>query len=240
MKYVFITGVAGSCWGWPVTYLQVASNIIDCSNKKPWRANTNIPCAATHRDNVYAGPYNEIGEMFDQLSLYYKKQHIFDEIDRAYEPTTEHKLRIVNCHWFSYQLDWIAENLPEVDIILNLRNVEMAHNGWLKSGGWNIEYPSYKWYNNTQNLWRQSQIEHKLMQKFVKKHDIKVNSGWNADWFDINWPEVAPFIDKSKFQEKISSTVGQPGAPPIHVGYESLNWAFYKGKKSTSIEIENI
>ena len=151
---------------------------------------------------------------------------------------TEHKLRIVQCHWFSYQLNWIAENLPEVDIILNLRNPEMCYNGWHKSGGWDIEHPSYKWYNNSQQMWRQGRIEHRYMQEFVKKHDLFVKNGWGPDWFDWFWPEIVPYIDKEKFPQKISSAKGHNGAPPIHIGWDSLVWAFYKGKNSTPLVLD--
>jgi hypothetical protein len=167
--------------------------------------------------------------------LFPNKEAIFAEIDRAFDDTDEHKLRFVQCHWFSYQLDWIAENLPEVDILLSLRNVEMSNNSWHKGGGWNIEYPSYKWYNNSQTLWRQGHIEHKLMQQFVKKHKLNVINGWGEDWFDWHWPELAPHIDKSKFPGKISSAVGHNGAEPVHIGWDSLNWALYRGTNSTPI-----
>jgi len=238
MKYVFIVGLPGSCWGWPSTYMKVASNLADTSNEQPWRVNNNQPCLASHETNVFAGPYHEIGEQFDALSLYTSKQAIFDEIDRAYRPTDQHLIRFVQCHWFASQLDWIAENLPEVDILMSLRNPEMCYNAWHASGGWDIEYPSYKWYTDSQNMWRQNQIDHRFLQNFVNKHELTVIPGWSADWFDWHWPEVAPYIDKSKFPGKISSAVAKHGKPAVAIGWNSLNWAFYRGRHSAPIVID--
>lgn len=238
MKYVFIAGLPGSCWGWPTTYMKQASNLADQTCGKPWRINNNRPCLASHEGNVFAGPYHEIGEQFDALDLYPSKEAIFAEIDRAYEPTDQHLIRFVQCHWFASQLDWIAENLPEVDILMTLRNPEMCYNAWHASGGWNIEYPSYKWYVNSQNMWRQNQIDHKHMQNFVNKHKLEVISGWGPDWFDWHWPEVASYIDKSKFPGAISSGVAKHGLEAVKIGWDSLNWALYKGTKTTKIDIK--
>jgi hypothetical protein len=235
MKYVFISGVPGSCWGWPQTYAKLASPLVDNTNNQPWRINNNRPCAATHETSVFAGPYNEIGEGFDQLSLYDSKEQIFAEIDKAFEPTDKHFVRFVQCHWFAYQLDWIAENLPEVDILMSLRNQEMSYQAWHDSGGWDIQYPSYKWYNNSQNMWRQGVIEHKLMKKFVRENNVKVIAGWHEDWFDWHWPEFAPHIDKTQFPGPISAAKGGNGMTGIVTGWDSLCWGLYKGKESTPI-----
>lgn len=238
MKYVFISGVPGSCWGWPQTYAKLASPLVDNSNNQPWRINNNRPCAATHETSVFAGPYNEIGEGFDQLSLYDSKEQIFAEIDKAFEPTDKHLIRFVQCHWFAYQLDWIAENLPEVDILMSLRNQEMSYQAWHDSGGWDIQYPSYKWYNNSQTMWRQGVIEHKLMKKFVRENKINVIAGWHEDWFDWHWPEMAPHIDKSQFPGPISAAKGGNGMTGIVTGWDSLCWGLYKGKQSTPIILD--
>jgi hypothetical protein len=218
--------------------MKVASNLADTSNEQPWRVNNNQPCLASHETNVFAGPYHEIGEQFDALSLYTSKQAIFDEIDRAYRPTDQHLIRFVQCHWFASQLDWIAENLPEVDILMSLRNPEMCYNAWHASGGWDIEYPSYKWYADSQNMWRQNQIDHRFLQNFVNKHELTVIPGWSADWFDWHWPEATPYIDKSKFPGKISSAVAKHGKPAVAIGWDSLNWALYRGRHSAPIVID--
>jgi hypothetical protein len=235
MKYVFISGVAGSCWGWPAYYLAAATNLVDPTGSKPWRINNAKGSLSHHTGLVFAGPYNEIGEQFDALSTYPNKEAIFGEIDQAYDDNDQHQIRFVQCHWFAYQLDWIAENLPEVDIIMSLRNVEMSFNMWHDAGGFNIEYPSYKWYGDDHKLWRQMHIEHKMMRNFAKKHKLKVIPGFDADWFDKQWPEMSPYIDKSKFVSKLGSATSQSGKPGLTIPVESLNWTVYKGRNSTDI-----
>jgi hypothetical protein len=233
MKYVFVTGVPGSAWGWPQLYTQNATTIVDSTDRKPWRVN-NAKDHPTRHLGSYFGPYQERGEFFDHLSIYNNRQAIFDEIDSAFDPTDQHLVRFALCHHFSYQLDWIAENLPEVDILLSLRNVEISWDMWHAAGGWEIDHPSYRWYGDDHRLWRQMNIEHKLMQKFVQKHNLDVQSGFDADWCDRMWPEMAPFVDKSKYGP-LGAAAGQGSNSGLNINTDSLNWALYRGRESTPI-----
>lgn len=236
MKYIFVTGVPGSCWGWPRQYLQRATNLVDNSDCKPWRQNNGHDHATRHIGS-YFGPYQEFGENFDSLSLFPDADAIFKEVDRSFDATKEHLVRFVLCHHFSYQLDWIAENLPQVDILFALRNVEISLDMWYASGGWDIDHPTYRWYGEDHRLRRQAHIEHKLMQKFVSKHKLQVNSGFDANWCDANWPEMAPYVDKTKIV-KLGAAQGQGTNPGLNVKTDSLHWAFYRGKKSTELKVK--
>jgi hypothetical protein len=77
-------------------------------------------------------------------------------------------------------------------------------------------------------------IEHKLMQKFVRERGLEVRAGFDADWFDRNWPEMAPFVDKSKYGP-LGAAQGQQGRPGLNISTDSLMWALYRGKNSTLI-----
>jgi hypothetical protein len=236
MKYVFIVGNVGSVWAWPKNYLQDASSVADKSDRKPWRKNT-YKLSPNRHDGIYFGPYNEHGDFFDHLSLY-SKQAIFDEIDRGYDKTDKNLIRFALCHQFIYQLDWIAENLPEVDIIFSLRNPNSCYRWWHETGGWDCNHPNYQWYQDDAKLWRQSHIEHKLMQKFVREQDLKVTQGWGSDWFDNNWPEVSNAVDKNKYG-LYGAVAGQDGATPLKLNFTNLVWSFYKGKNSTPVPDKN-
>jgi hypothetical protein len=78
-------------------------------------------------------------------------------------------------------------------------------------------------------------IEHKMMRNFAKKHKLKVIPGFDADWFDKQWPEMAPYIDKSKFVSKLGSATSQSGKPGLTIPVESLNWTVYKGRNSSRL-----
>jgi hypothetical protein len=119
------------------------------------------------------------------------------EIESAYNPNDPGKVRIIRCHWFSYQLDWIAENMPWVDILFVLREPEMCFRWWKESGGWDISYPCYKWYSNDEVLKRQILQETRLMHKFINERGLKITDNLQKprEWIKNNMPEVLEHIN---------------------------------------------
>ncbi len=218
IKYVFVTGAPGSKWAGVSKWLTRATNIIDASDHCPWRIDN--PENGSSHSGVFYGPFHECGERFDNLHLL-TKEEIFAEIDRAFLNTdADNCIRFVRCHWFAYQLDWIAENLPEVDIMLVTRPPQICFDWWFEAGGWNIQYPTYKWYGTEENMWRQINVEIRCIAEFSKKHNIIWTEGVNDEtWLTQNWAEMINFIvnDVRGFNERTVSA------------------ALYKGKESVSL-----
>lgn len=197
MKYVFITGVPGSRWGRLEWILRDNTEIVDNSHWMPYLQDT--PKNSTEHFHRFFGPYHQYGEKFDCLHLL-GPEGVIKECERAFDPSAEGKIRFIRSHWFSYQLDWIAENLPEVDILMMMREPQMSLNWWLESGGWNIEYPCYKWYGNTEHMRRQIFIENECMEKFIRKHQLKMthNVKNTPMWVDEHWNNWNDYLPPNK------------------------------------------
>lgn len=219
-KIVFITGVPGSRWG-RLEYIlrNETSNIIDNSCWMPHLQDT--PSNGTEHYHRFFGPYHQYGERFDQLALM-GRDAILQEIDRAFDGDG---IRFVRCHWFAYQLDWIKENLPEVDILMMMREPQMSLNWWLESGGWGIQYPQYHWYGNTSNMRRQIFIENECMEKFIKENNLQMNYNvWDMpDWIDENWPEWKDYLPKNKtYHHKLRKEEDKTLWPVLYRGINSI------------------
>lgn len=189
-----MTGVPGSRWGRVEWILREnTGDIIDRSNWMPHRQD-NMANKTEHYHTFY-GPYHSYGEKFDQLHLM-GRDAFFKEAARPYGKQDGAKVRFVRSHWFSYQLDWIKENLPEVDILFMMREPQQALNWWLDSGGWDIEYPQYHWYANTENMRRQIFIENECMEKFIRENDLEFGHAvWDmAEWIAESWPEWLKYL----------------------------------------------
>lgn len=192
-KYVFVTGVPGSAWGRPEHMITRTTGIVDKSNFHPYLVD-NAENGTNHIHKFY-GPYQQHGERFDALHLM-GPDAVIHEIDRSFDPSDIRPLRFIRCHWFSYQLDWIKENLPQVDIMLVFREAQAAYNWWHKSGGWNITYPNYRWYATSENMWRQINIENEYMLKFMYENKLKMTHSTVEldEWIKLYWPELVQYL----------------------------------------------
>jgi hypothetical protein len=190
-KYIFLVGVPGSRWGRIESMLyQLNSDLIDVSCKSPHQQDH--PEHGTQHIYTFWGPYHEHGDQFDRLDLL-GPQEVMRQIDAAYDDNDPRPYRIVRCHWFSYQLDWIRENMPWIDVLMVFREPEMSYRWWIQSGGWDISYPNYAWYGTDQVLRRQIMVEHKLMMKFAREQGLKQTHhlGKALEWFDNFMPEMS-------------------------------------------------
>ncbi len=218
IKYVFLTGAPGSKWAGISKWLSQSTTIVDSSDNTPWRIDN--PENHSNHAHAFFGPFHECGENFDNLHLL-TKEEIFTEIDRAHlDANADNCIRFCRCHWFSYQLDWITENLPEIDILLVLRPPQICFDWWFEAGGWHIQYPTYKWYGTEEMMWRQINVETRCIAQFTKKHNIQWQKGINTDnWLTRNWPEMINYIKD----------------PPYEIHEPTVSAALYKGKESVSL-----
>ena len=218
IKYVFLTGAPGSKWAGISKWLSQSTTIVDSSDDTPWRIDN--PENHSNHAHAFFGPFHECGENFDNLHLL-TREEIFTEIDKAHlDADADNCIRFCRCHWFSYQLDWITENLPEVDILLVLRPPQICFDWWFEAGGWHIQYPTYKWYGTEEMMWRQINVETRCIAQFTKKHNIQWQKGINTDnWLTRNWPEMINYIKD----------------PPYEIHEPTVSAALYKGKESVSL-----
>jgi len=219
IKYVFVTGPPGSKWAGMSKWLSQSTTIVDSSDASPWRIDN--PKNHSNHAHAFFGPYHECGERFDNLHLL-TKEEIFAEIDRAHlNADADNCIRFCRSHWFAYQLDWIKENLPEIDILLVTRSPQICFDWWFEAGGWHIQYPTYKWYGTEENMWRQINVELRCIAEFSKKNNITWQKGINTEnWLTRNWPEMINYIKD----------------PPYEIDELTVSAALYKGKESVPLQ----
>jgi hypothetical protein len=187
-KIIFFTGPPGSKWS-AAAHLLTFQNIypINTSDYTEDRIYTHDSpdMFTTSHLGAFFGPGNEFGQNFHQLHTM-TKEEIIDEIDRAYEDKSWEKYRLVKCHHFSLQLDWIAETFPNSKIITITRPPQLCFRGWLGAGGFDgITYPDYKTYYETEeNLEKHTWMETGHIFNFIDTHNANLNVVRRKYWFD--------------------------------------------------------
>ena len=197
-QYVLTVGIQGSRWGRVESIIDRALPDL-CDQSSWWEPQMDYPNNLTGHMYSFWGPYNRLGEQFDHLDLIGADQ-FRAQLDHEFDPNDPRPFRFIRCHWFSYQLDWIKENCPEMWILLVFREPNISLRWWHESGSWDITYPNYKWYGTSDVLERQANIENKYMYKFVRDNELKFShSVADIDkWLEHSWPEV--YERKQTFQ----------------------------------------
>ncbi len=224
-KYVFITGAPGSAWGRIEAQIRKSTDVVDSTNFQPYLQD-NIDNSTNHIHKFY-GPYQQHGERFDVMHLM-GPDAVMEEIDKSFDPSDIRPIRFVRCHWFAYQLDWIKEHLPQVDIISVFRESQMSYDWWHQSGGWSITYPNYKWYATSENMMRQIKVENDCILKFMFENKLKMTDNtWDLDkWFQNQWPELESYVKPNMDWPSIKNPAQDYTVWPVR----------YEGKESPTIK----
>lgn len=186
-KIIFFTGAPGSKWS-AVSHILGFNNLCPI-NKSDYREDRfyehpypNPPMA---HQGAYWGPGFGLGENFHNISQL-TKEEILSQIDEAYTDKSWEKYRIVKCHQFANNLEWIKENFPKSKILIVYRTEKYSVTDWQRSG-WNITYPNYvPYYKNDDILAREVIRECQAAKKFIHKYDLKVDVAlpryWRERW----------------------------------------------------------
>lgn len=160
---VFFTGAPGSKWSGSANVLQSIKslnfNITDRSPEREYTHTGPTPLARsiTHT-GVYFGPGHGFGEDFHNIHLL-NPMVVEDTIRNEWKDPSYGKL-LVKSHFFSHNLDYIAETWPENVIIMILRPNTKCEQGWFGAGGWNISYPDYRPYYKDDDTMKAMIAEH--------------------------------------------------------------------------------
>jgi hypothetical protein len=173
-KLIFFTGAPGSKWS-------SISHLITKNTKYPINhSDYNSSRFHLHKNGIahqgaYWGPGNGLGENFHRLYRM-SKDEIVNEIDKAYEDKTWEKYRIIKCHQFSLNLDYIKETFPKSKILMIMRNNRSCYTSWMSSGGFDlIKFPNYDlYYKNPDELMKHICKENEEINNFVVKHDLDI------------------------------------------------------------------
>ena len=189
-KLVFTTGVPGSCWSMisnrfkrTIAGFDRTDEVDDHNYKMPeahsiHRYNIIDPTwkQTTHHGS-YFGPYHKFGHGFDNIPNNYSTESFLKECLAPFSDTRKNK-KLIRSHWFAYNLDWLWDNCKGHQILMIQRDPVMAEEWWYSMGGWDINYPVYKWYENRERMTAQIQIENDSVISFAQKHNI--------EWWDFD------------------------------------------------------
>jgi hypothetical protein len=129
----------------------------------------------------YFGPFNEFGEHYDSIKNNYTVDQFYKECNRPFTDQLK-PYKQIKSHWFCYQLDWLYENCPGHEIILVRKPVDMCYERWHAQGGWNIYYPIYTWYRDSDNMKKCIEKEMQAMSEFADSKKINwttYSQGWS-------------------------------------------------------------
>ena len=176
-KLIFFTGAPGSKWS-AVAHLLALSGLynINTSDYNDNRIYTHPGPQISHL-GAYWGPGFGVGEAFNYIHTL-DKEEIYSAIEAPYEDNNWIQHRIIKCHQFALNLDWIKENFPKSKIIIVLRPDSTCKEQWLFAGGFEgIKYPNYKeYYVNEQVLEEKIAIENAMSRKFIVENNLELHT----------------------------------------------------------------
>lgn len=185
-KLIFLTGAPGCKWS-------ATAHLITFNQKYPINKSDynkerffHHSIANVAHQGAYWGPGNGLGEKFANLSSLSKKE-ILEEIDKPYGDKSWNKYRIIKCHQFSLNLDFIKETFPKSKILIVLRPDKVCYFSWLSAGGFeSISYPNYSlYYKNKELLFDKIVEENQCSRNFIKKHNLNLNIVTERYWKDF-------------------------------------------------------
>jgi len=182
LSRLFFTGVPGSRWSGIAQTLELMLDV-NSSDRTPER--TYDHHSYSGHKGVYFGNGMELPATFDRQL-----------IDSAW--TKSGGIRIVKSHDWAYQLHELYKTLDSDEKIMLVYRPDMASYAWWhEAGGFQIQYPSYRWYEDSHKMLQEIQRQNKLMLEFAYDVSAKweyFTSAWIKKMFGHN-VEVKEFKD---------------------------------------------
>ena len=202
-KYVFIAGAPGSGWSRVALSLHGSPSVdySDWSKEQSWTfINNKNEEEKSYHSGVYFGPDQKHGKRFDRLKDLTKSE-IEAEMNR---PFTGEGVKIIKCHDFSYQLDFIMENWPECPIITCHRPTEVCYSWWMYVGGADIAFPSYAMLKKIDPKVYMDKCNEGIKSFLMRNETIGVESNIEAcELLELDYPKKVIYYDHANVQVKI-------------------------------------
>lgn len=201
-KLIFFTGAPGSKWSATAHILThnkvMPINTSDYADDRVYKHPS--PSWPVSHLGAYWGPGFDWGQNFHQIDKL-SKDEILSEIDKPYADKNWEQYRIIKCHQFALNLDWIKENFPSSKIMIVLRPNQICIDGWLNAGGWDITYPNYNPYYKDDNTFQKlAKQELQSAKEFINKYSLEMKTITSTYWKD-RWninketPELELYMD---------------------------------------------
>lgn len=146
--YIFFTGAPGSKWSGLAKWLYWSPDIDQSdysSEREYFRPGDEFP--------GHTGAYFDPGMEFD-----------LGEWDK---PFNGEGIKLIKSHTIAENLD----SYKEYPIVMVLRNPMISFTWWLEAGGFDITYPSYKWYKDKSFMWDRIVSQNYGIVKFIKENE---------------------------------------------------------------------
>ena len=167
MQCIFFTGAPGSRWSGVSQVFRDSLDGVDNSDLTPNR---------TYKHHLYSGHvgnYYGPGMLYgDWLDIEFgSKEQWETEIARSYIDSNS-PIKLVLSHNFAHYLDNLVEAFPESKLVLCYRRSDACFDWWHAAGGWNIGYPSYRWYKNDAKMRREIRSQNRAILNFVTQKNL--------------------------------------------------------------------
>jgi hypothetical protein len=183
---IFFTGVPGSRWSGIAQTLESIPGF-NTSDRTPERTYEH------HSYTGHVGAYFGWKMEFDPVISWVGREHI----DQAWaEPGG---CRLVKSHQWPDKFDEIEQHYPDDWIMLVYRPDMTSFAWWHEAGGFQIKYPSYKWYQDEADMLHEISRNNKLMLEYACKKRARwdyFTSAWIKENFnvEVDVPKVHPDI----------------------------------------------
>lgn len=178
-KIIFYTGVPGSKWS---AFSHVLTHTpylnINTSDYDPEKTYTHYDTgfSGISHQGAYWGPGNGIGERFHEINQL-TKEEILEEIEKPYKDKNWDQYRIVKCHQFALNLNYIKQTFPKSKILIVMRDDNISYWSWMKAGGFEkITYPNYsEYYKDPDTIKSKIAEENYFTRLFVQENNLKID-----------------------------------------------------------------
>lgn len=183
--YIFFTGAPGSKWS-AVSQKYRKDELVD---------NSDQTASTTYKHHKYSG---HVGNYFgpglplgNWLNKELGTREDWIHTIRHTSQDASKPVKVILSHHFAYYLDELVQIFPKSKIVLCHRPDKDCFDWWHEAGGWDITYPSYRWYWNDAKMKEEIAIQNKYILEFIKKHKLTIE--YNNE-LDVNIAVKPPFV----------------------------------------------
>tara|TARA_B100000123_G_C25722348_1_gene425202 strand:- start:168 stop:806 length:639 start_codon:yes stop_codon:yes gene_type:complete len=192
--YTFLTGAPGSRWS-GIGQIITENFNYNTEDETDWRVYRHGDFSG--HTGSYFGPSMELGHDFHRLETRYGNDitEFKLECDRAFDGKGT-GTKMIKCHQFAYNLDWLYNNVPNSNILLVQRGNKECFDWWKQAGGWDITYPKYDWYMDDHHMQHYIEAENLLANLFVDEW-----SNFTEEWITDNFGKHSIKLDMKKYHD---------------------------------------
>ncbi len=173
-KRIYYTGAPGSRWS------GIAQDIESLPGMNT--SDRTLPRNYTHGEfSGHKGAYFGPGMEFEAIPK---------DTDKAWIRPDDGCMLVKSHHW-AYMLDslYVYQTCKEGNWIMLVYRPDMpCYAWWHQAGGFNIGYPDYSWYENSEQMLIEIQKQNKMILEFGAKHNCRW-SYFNSEWIKRTFDE---------------------------------------------------